>query len=165
MEHESSLLQLLQSNDLSHLKLAFELCKGLQGNYTPQVALVLQQYPLFCAMYALETDFCANLQELNLNNQQLEVLPPAIGQLKQLHSLWAWKNKLTKLPVEIGALTHLRVLSLQYNQLTCLPPEISRLTQLRDVYLYGNKISAEEKRKISQWLPNNCDIRFKRFED
>jgi len=56
--------------------------------------------------------------ELNLTNNELTQIPPEIGQLQQLHSLFLFNNKLTQIPPEIGQLQQLRTLSLSYNQLT-----------------------------------------------
>lgn len=164
MEQNTAILELLESEDEANILLAFRLCVGRKGNYSPMVADALQEHILLCVAHEIEGTFYTQLKALNLNGLGVNELPPQITQLKQLKNLWAWKNNLTSVPAEIGNLTQLRVLSLQYNQLTSLPPEIAQLTQLRDLYLYGNKIPKIEREKISKWLPN-CDIRFKRFED
>ena len=160
MEQNTAILELLESDDEANILIAFKLCAGLKGNYSPTVGEALQEHILLCVEHGAEV----GLKALNLCGLELDKLPTPIVQFKQLRNLWAWKNNLTSLPSEIGELTQLRVLSLQYNQLTSLPPEIAQLTQLRDLYLYGNQIPKEERKKISEWLPN-CDIRFKRFED
>lgn len=163
--NNTGILQLLQSPDKKNIELGFQLCVGQQTNYSPIMATELQKQALLCIRYNLETAFWQNLTELNLTHCQLETLPPELGKLTPLQSLWLWQNKLGSVPPEIGELTNLQVLSLQYNQLTRLPPDISKLTKLRDLYLYGNKISKEEKRNIVRRLPPEYDIRFKRFED
>jgi len=47
-------------------------------------------------------------------------------------------NELTTLPPEIGLLTSLTTLYLSENELTMLPPEIGQLTGLTTLYLSNN---------------------------
>ena len=58
---------------------------------------------------------------LDLRSQRITELPPEIGQLTQLQSLYLSSNHLTVLPPEIGQLTQLQSLDLAHNQLTALP--------------------------------------------
>ena len=69
------------------------------------------------------------------------ILPPEIGNLTALQSLYLNNNQLTSLPDAIGALTALKVLSLNGNQLTSLPNTICALTALKDLYLNNNKLT------------------------
>ena len=67
---------------------------------------------------------------LSLIGQELEVLPPEIGQLTSLIELDLGLNELTELPPEIGNLTNLTNLKVDRNHLKTLPPEIGRLRKL-----------------------------------
>jgi len=78
--------------------------------------------------------------ELSLFNFGIDKLPPEIGQLTQLTSLYLSSNQLTSLPPEIVQLTQLTSLDLRNNQLTSLPPEIGQLTQLTSLDLTKNKL-------------------------
>ncbi len=80
--------------------------------------------------------------ELELSGLFLKTLPPEIGRLTGLHTLYLQHNKLTSLPREIGSLTALQTLNLSYNQLTSLPPEIDRLTTLQELYLSNNHLTS-----------------------
>lgn len=121
MEQNTAILELLESEDEANILLAFKLCVGLKGNYSPMVSEALQKHILLCVEHGVEV----GLKALNLCGLELDKLPTTIGQFKQLRNLWVWKNNLTSIPVEICNLVQLRVLSLQYNQLTSLPPENS----------------------------------------
>ncbi|AFY57475.1 leucine-rich repeat (LRR) protein [Rivularia sp. PCC 7116] len=83
-----------------------------------------------------------NLQSLYLDNNQLSSLPAEIGQLTNLQSLYLFNNKLSSLPAEIGQLTNLQTLYLDNNQLSSLPAEIGQLTNLQSLYLFNNKLSS-----------------------
>jgi len=72
------------------------------------------------------------LTELGLGYNQLEELPPEIGQLIQLTELYLYENKLAELPPQIGQLIQLSSLDLTNNQLTVLPPEIGKLVNLEE---------------------------------
>ena len=61
----------------------------------------------------------------DFSGRALTALPPKIGQLTSLQTLWLGDNQLTALPPEIGQLTSLQTLWLGDNQLTALPPEIA----------------------------------------
>ncbi len=101
--------------------------------------------------------------ELNLSRMGIERLPPNIGQLTNLKSLYLRGNRLGKLPQEIDNLSRLVVLDLgrnelstfpmetvllqnlthldlSYNQLTELPPELVRLGKLTHLYLRENEL-------------------------
>ncbi|OJJ23703.1 hypothetical protein BKI52_04965 [marine bacterium AO1-C] len=161
--NDEKILQLLKTDDHKNIELAFQLCIGLKGKYGEVLTKVLRKHVLPCLRYGLETEYIENLEELNLTHENLKIFPSEILRLKKLRGLRMWHNQLKEIPPEISQLTNLEALSLQYNQLTTLPKEISQLTKLRDVYLYGNKFSKEEKSRILQLLPQNCDVRFKKM--
>ncbi|UKO97556.1 COR domain-containing protein [Nostoc sp. UHCC 0870] len=80
--------------------------------------------------------------ELNLSGQRLKTLPPEIGQLTNLQTLYLSSNQLSSLPPEFGQLTNLQSLHLGGNQLSSLPPEIGQLTNLQSLHLGGNQLSS-----------------------
>ncbi|MEL7506843.1 MAG: COR domain-containing protein, partial [Cyanobacteria bacterium J06554_1] len=82
-----------------------------------------------------------SLTSLNLSNNQLNQLPPEIGQLTSLTSLNLSDNQLTELPLEIVQLTVLTSLDLSDNQLTELPTEIVQLTALTSLDLSDNQLT------------------------
>ncbi|RUS99080.1 leucine-rich repeat domain-containing protein [Trichormus variabilis] len=83
----------------------------------------------------------SNLQSLYLSGNQLSSLPPEIGQLSNLQSLYLSGNQLSSLPREIGQLSNLQFLNLSDNQLSSLPPEIGQLANLQFLYFISNQLS------------------------
>ena len=78
---------------------------------------------------------------LDLSDSQLTVLPPEIGKLSNLSTLYLYANQLTALPPEIGRLVNLTTLDLYDNQLMTLPPEIGQLVNLTKLDAYDNKLT------------------------
>lgn len=79
---------------------------------------------------------------LDLRNMGLTELPPEIGQLAQLEVLNLLDNQLSSLPASIGQLTQLKTLKLSGNPISSLPPEIGQLSQLSHLYLRGSQLSS-----------------------
>ncbi|HSW76536.1 MAG TPA: leucine-rich repeat domain-containing protein [Candidatus Saccharimonadales bacterium] len=86
-----------------------------------------------------------DLQTLSLSDNQLSTLPPEIGRLGHLQYLNLSHNQLSKLPLEMGQLSALQYLDLSYNQLSALPPEMGRLSALQELNLSKNQLSALPK--------------------
>ena len=83
------------------------------------------------------------LQQLDLRGHWLHgALPPEIGQLRQLRRLDLSFNELQGgLPPELGQLTNLKFLDLAFNHLDGeLPPELGRLTALEELSLAYNSL-------------------------
>ncbi|MGV3721345.1 MAG: COR domain-containing protein [Actinomycetota bacterium] len=78
---------------------------------------------------------------LNLSGQGLTSLPPELGQLTHLTSLWLINNQLAELPPELGQLTKLTTLLLSNNRLSALPSELGQLTNLHTLWLNNNQLS------------------------
>ena len=78
---------------------------------------------------------------LDLSDSQLTTLPPEIGTLVNLITLYLYGNQLTTLPPEIGRLVNLTTLDVYDNRLTTLPPEIGQLVNLTKLDLYDNKLT------------------------
>ena len=81
------------------------------------------------------------LETLYLGGNQLDVLPPEIGKLNMLQNLFLSNNQLNYLPPEIGRLTDLQFLVLSDNQLLTIPPEIGNLAALSRLYLNNNQLN------------------------
>eukprot|EP00964_Phaeocystis_antarctica_P042405 scaffold24298_cov56-Phaeocystis_antarctica.AAC.3 len=78
------------------------------------------------------------LTKLNLRDSKLEVLAPEIGQLQALTTLWLTRCPLKELPPEIGQLRALTNLYLSYCPLLKeLPPELGQLQALDRLDLDG----------------------------
>ena len=86
---------------------------------------------------------CGKKKDLSLSLAKLGLttLPPEIGQLTALTTLYLDGNQLTTLPSEIGQLTALTYLGLDSNKLTTLPPVIGQLTALTSLWLQSNQLT------------------------
>jgi len=78
--------------------------------------------------------------KLDLSNKQIKTLPPEIGLLSNLQSLYLYNNQIETLPPEIGSLSNLQILSLHNNQIQTLPSRIGSLSNLQELWLNNNKI-------------------------
>jgi len=87
-----------------------------------------------------EIGLLSNLQSLYLYNNQIKTLPPEIGLLSNLQSLYLYNNQIETLPPEIGSLSNLQILSLHNNQIQTLPSRIGSLSNLQELWLNNNKI-------------------------
>jgi internalin A len=79
------------------------------------------------------------LGEINLENNQLTILPSEITEMKYLERLNLCHNQLTQLPSNIKNLQNLTGLWLHNNQLYELPTEISTLKNLKELDLSKNQ--------------------------
>ncbi|CAM9404182.1 unnamed protein product [Chrysoparadoxa australica] len=85
--------------------------------------------------------FGKELIELDVSFNNLEFLPPELGDLLLLRSLNLSCNKLDALPVEIGKCTRLKVLKVNGNYLEALPSEIGKCILLEELIVSENKIA------------------------
>ncbi len=123
----------------------------------------------------------AQLQSLNLHNNQLTTLPEWLGDLTQLQSLDLRNNQLTALPESLahlaqlqtlilndnqltaewlGDLTQLQSLDLRNNQLTALPESLARLTQLQSLDLSRNQLTS-----LPEWLGELTQLQTLRLDN
>ena len=79
------------------------------------------------------------LRDLNLTGR----IPPELGELSYLRSLWLDGNRLTgPIPPELGNLTRLRLLWLDGNRLTGpIPPALANLSNLGQLWLADNRLT------------------------
>ncbi|MEI7731980.1 MAG: leucine-rich repeat domain-containing protein [Verrucomicrobiota bacterium] len=68
----------------------------------------------------------------------MDVCPTAIGELAQLQTLDLSENQLTSLPEALGQLSQLQYLDLAGNRLTALPKSLRQLRKLEGLYLHDN---------------------------
>ena len=85
-------------------------------------------------------DLNAAVTHLNVSENQLPTLPPAISSLQKLRVINASDNQLTSLPDEIGDCVALEELLLFKNQLKKLPSTLGKLKSLRVLNLFNNKL-------------------------
>lgn len=88
------------------------------------------------------------LTELYLASNNLQHLPPEIGQLRSLRHLDVSYNQLSDLPPELGMCTPLRQLLLFNNNIQTLPYELGALHFLEILGIHGNPLNAEMKQKL-----------------
>ncbi len=103
------------------------------------------------------------------NNNLTGTLPPEIGNLTGLESLWLFNGNSINgtLPPEIGNLTELRVLSVENNNFTGeIPPSYSNLTNLRGFWFNDNQLSGNIPAFVATNYPNLVffDISFNDFD-
>ena len=86
----------------------------------------------------------------------INYIPPEIGLLTHLTTIFAKHNKIQSLPIEIGLLTKLTRLVLCKNLLQSIPEEIGLLTRLSNLNLSANQL--QELPKEIGLLTNLCDL-------
>lgn len=80
------------------------------------------------------------LEDLNLGSNQLTTLPPDMGDLSSLMTLWLDDNHFDDFPVVLCSIRSLEELRLSGNQLQFIPQSISTLANLKTLALDNNKI-------------------------
>ena len=83
-----------------------------------------------------------HLAQLDLANNRLRSLTPAIGDLVGMRILTLGHNALSALPHTLYRLTLLQVLDVSYNALDDLSFELRRLTNLASLHLNSNRLEA-----------------------
>ncbi|XP_044279705.1 leucine-rich repeat-containing protein 69 [Varanus komodoensis] len=81
-----------------------------------------------------------NLECLSVDNNRLECIPKELCYLQKLHELHLSNNSIIALPEEIRYLTRLKVLILSRNQINNLPDGLCKLKRLRILDVAGNNI-------------------------
>lgn len=83
-----------------------------------------------------------NLQELNLNKTLISSAPASFGDLDKLVYLYLSYTNVVDIPESIGNMTNLSSLSLGYNGITSIPNSITNLTKLETLALNNNKLTS-----------------------
>jgi len=93
-------------------------------------------------LVALSPAICwaRNLRQLRLFSNQLITLPDEIGDLPRLEMLWLHDNHLLAVPATLGKLSTLKFLTLRTNCLTALPYTLHQLDKLHEFDWQGNSI-------------------------
>ena len=134
-------LQWLQVLDLSRNALVprvFEDLRDLAGLR----AVNLSGNLLSCALPAAIGDLPPLLEELSLDDNNVETLPPEAAALAHLSWFSARRNLFATLPgVVVGAWVNLTYLDLRQNKLASLPPEIGACVSLVELYLSDNQLT------------------------
>ncbi|KAJ2949052.1 hypothetical protein O0L34_g5993 [Tuta absoluta] len=78
---------------------------------------------------------CHGLKYLNLSDNDLQAIPPAISSLTNLQHFNISRNSLTSIPETMKALKYLMFMDLSVNPLEKLPDAITNLIALQDLYL------------------------------
>lgn len=129
---------------------------ALFGGKTPKVVDYIKLLDAICELTTLEEidieynqikvlpdsiKQLSNLKKLNLSCNKLEELPASIGNLKSLKELNLRDNELKKLPDSIKNLYLLEILILDKNPIRNLPVSIAKLKSIRELYLINIHIS------------------------
>ena len=80
--------------------------------------------------------------------------------MKKLEILHLANNNLQIIPLEIGNLKNLKHLNLKGNKLTKLPTTIVNLQNLEYLNLQGNNFTQDEVNTIKSYLPDITKARF-----
>jgi internalin A len=87
---------------------------------------------------AIESD----QNKIDLSGWEIELLPPEIGELRNVVELDLSGNRLAYLPPEIGKLENLKILLISGNEMEYLNPEIGNLEKLIKLDLSGNILTS-----------------------
>ena len=95
------------------------------------------------------------LKRLYLRLDNLEHIPPCIGNLTNLTTLNFFAKKVISIPKEIGKLVNLTELNFRMSKnLKYLPIEIGDLKSLRSTDFYGTSIVIPPNRVLKYWMKN-----------
>jgi Leucine-rich repeat (LRR) protein len=100
-----------------------------------------------------EAVFKMGLKVLNLNRNQISVIPERIGEISSLVNLYLNSNRIEEIPVEIAQLPNLEILQLDSNLLSDLPREIAGLNLFK-ISLRGNTVCFPDS-QVSGWLDSH----------
>ena len=103
--------------------------------------------------------YAVNTKTIDMSGRNLAgSLKAEIRQLANLEELNISNNNFTGLPAEIGQLSKLKVLNLSNNPLTGLPYELGNLSQLQVLDLRGTKYAKSDLDVIKTKLPSTTQI-------
>jgi TonB family protein len=120
------------------------------------VVFVLSFFCLHAQNYTSLEEALKNAEdakELDLRNQELEIVPSEVFQLKNLKKLKLNGNPILKLPDEICLLEELEYLDINQTQITSLPLCMNELPYLKMIYASpgsGLKVSTDIEQKVAR---------------
>lgn len=84
-----------------------------------------------------------NLVSLDISNNQITVISPSIVRLTKLKTLIARNNRLDDdaMPKDLGLMQSLQVVNFAGNRLTKLPMQFTELRNLKCIYIGANRIN------------------------
>ena len=123
----------LQGNKLNRIPASVRHCKNLESLWMGNNNLT--------ALNIKPLRGLKKLNDLNLYNAGLTVLPKQIRRLKHVTVLDLYYNQLTKLPRQLGRMKRLEQLAVSNNKLTAFPPQLARLKLLTTLFAHHNKLS------------------------
>ncbi|MBD1259355.1 hypothetical protein HZY62_02050 [Maribacter polysiphoniae] len=93
----------------------------------------------------------AHLETLFANNNNFTDVPQEFQELSNIVVLYLNNNDFTSVPEEVCQLSNLKILALSSLNLSSLPPEIGNLSQLTTLYLNDNRLTAlpDELKQVS----------------
>lgn len=94
-----------------------------------------------------------HIDQLNLSNNKLQSLPQEIAELVNLESLDLSSNKLKIFPKQISEMIGLKSLNLSNNKLESLPQEISKMVNLKSLDLSNNRF-----KNVTTFIKNLGDL-------
>ena len=103
--------------------------------------------------YGVSTDSNDRVLTLSLYNNQLTgTIPPELGDLSELDTLYLDGNALTgTIPTQLGQLSSLKLLFLDNNDLTgSIPTQLGQLSELQDLLLYRNALTGTIPTQLGQ---------------
>lgn len=95
-----------------------------------------------CGLKSVDPFFyrMSGVEDTQLQENKLEVIPDGISKLDRLTRLSFYKNELKSLPNDLFNLKNLVVIDLYFNRLEVIPEEIGQLKTLEILYLASNRI-------------------------
>jgi len=106
-----------------------------------------------------QVTFLVSLSYLDVRHNQIEIVPPGIGNLRRLESLYLGGNNISELPSTMANLFYLKHLDLSYNDFVKLPDFFKNLVNLKSLNLTGNKGLSNQIDLVRKSLPG-VDILF-----
>lgn len=104
-----------------------------------------------------------NLKKLNIGANQLNRIPEEVYSLKQLETLFAYKNQITEIPCELASLTSLKHLTLYRNLINEIPESIRNCKALQVLNIGGNPLlyisdRLKELTQLKKLVLSNCKL-------
>lgn len=129
----------LSSYNKEQKEMAFQECVKLKGNYSKEIAKLLQNYTGLCLKYGVEKKFLQSLKSIELDFRDFDGNAVDFSLLENLEDLMIDGFNLPNLPVEITKLKNLTKIGL-YDFSVALPPELWKMKQLKELALTDDNL-------------------------